>query len=224
MDLDDARGVIREQHRAVLATTRDDGTPQMSPVLVAVDDEGCALVSTRETAVKTRNLRRDPRSWLCVLPDGFFGRWVQVEGHAEIISLPEAMDGLEDYYRRLGYPGQANMFFRAQKQREREEVLTGFPRAWSYFLDWFVGYGRSPQRAIFWSVAIVGIGCLVFRPKHMEPQNSEHSARKYSAFWYSVDVYVPIIKLHDAEIWKPPLVRSSSSARGQIPLYRTMSG
>jgi hypothetical protein len=110
---------------------------------------------------------------------------------------------LEDYYRRLGYPGQANMFFRAQKQREREEVLTGFPRAWSYFLDWFVGYGRSPQRAIFWSVAIVGIGCLVFRPKHMEPQNSEHSARKYSAFWYSVDVYVPIIKLHDAEIWKP---------------------
>ena len=110
---------------------------------------------------------------------------------------------LEDYYRRLGYPKQANMFFRAQKQREREEVLTGFAWAWSYFLDWFVGYGRSPQRAIFWSVAIISIGCLVFRPKHMEPQKSEHSARKYSAFWYSVDVYLPIIKLHDAEIWKP---------------------
>ena len=110
---------------------------------------------------------------------------------------------LEDYYRRLGYPHQANLFFRAQKQREREEVLTGFAWAWSYFLDWFVGYGRSPQRAFFWSVAIVGIGCLVFRPKYMEPQKSEHSARKYSAFWYSVDVYLPIIKLHDAEIWKP---------------------
>ena len=53
-----------------------------------------ALVSTRETAVKVRNLRRDPRLWLCVLPDGFFGRWVQVEGRAEIVSLPEAMDGL----------------------------------------------------------------------------------------------------------------------------------
>jgi len=110
---------------------------------------------------------------------------------------------LEDYYRRLGYPGQANMFFRAQKQREREEVLTGFAWAWSYFLDWFVGYGRSPQRAILWSVAIVGIGCLVFRADRMEPQQSEHCARKYSAFWYSVDVYLPIIKLHDAEIWKP---------------------
>ena len=110
---------------------------------------------------------------------------------------------LDDYYRRLGYPRQANMFFRAQKQREREEVLTGFAWAWSFFLDWFVGYGRSPQRAIFWSVAIVGIGCLVFRPERMEPQKSEYSARKYSAFWYSVDVYLPVIKLHDAEIWKP---------------------
>jgi hypothetical protein len=110
---------------------------------------------------------------------------------------------LEDYYQRLGYPRQASLFFRAQKQREREEVLTGFPWVWSFFLDWFVGYGRSPQRALFWSVALVGIGCLVFRPERMEPQNAEHSALKYSAFWYSVDVYLPIIKLHDAEIWKP---------------------
>lgn len=110
---------------------------------------------------------------------------------------------LDDYYRRLGYPSQANLFFRAQKQREREEVLTGLGWAWSFFLDWFVGYGRSPQRAILWSVAIVGIGCLVFRPERMEPQKSEYGARKYNAFWYSMDVYLPVIKLHDAEIWKP---------------------
>lgn len=110
---------------------------------------------------------------------------------------------LDDYYRRLGYPNQANLFFRAQKQREREEVLTGLAWAWSFFLDWFVGYGRSPQRAFFWSVLIVGMGCLVFRPGRMEPQKSEYTARKYSAFWYSMDVYLPVIKLHDAEIWKP---------------------
>src|SRR5690606_30120498 len=101
MDLDEARAVLREQHRAVLATMRGDGTPQMSPVLVAVDDAGRALVSTRETALKVRNLRRDPRAWLCVLPDGFFGRWIQVEGCTEIVPLPAAMDGLEDYYRRV---------------------------------------------------------------------------------------------------------------------------
>ena len=110
---------------------------------------------------------------------------------------------LEDYYRQLGYPRQANTFFRAQKKREREEVLSGPAWAWSFFLEQFVGYGRSPERAIFWSVAIIGFGCVMFRPRRMEPQSADYVGRKYSPFWYSVDVYLPIIKLHDAEIWKP---------------------
>ena len=101
MDLDEARGVLREQHHAVLATTRRDGEPQMTPVTVGVDDEGYAVISSRETAYKVRNLRRDPPAWLCSFPDGFYGRWVQVEGTAEIVSLPEAMDGLVAYYRAI---------------------------------------------------------------------------------------------------------------------------
>jgi PPOX class probable F420-dependent enzyme len=123
MDLDEAREVIREQHRAVLATIRTDGTPQMSPVLVALDDEGRVLVSTRETALKVRNLRRDPRLWLCVLPDGFFGRWVQVEGRAEIVSLPDAMDGLVDYYRRVSGEHDDWDDYRAAMRRERRVLL-----------------------------------------------------------------------------------------------------
>ncbi|SHE65900.1 PPOX class F420-dependent oxidoreductase [Streptoalloteichus hindustanus] len=101
MDLDTARALVRAQHRAVLATTRADGTPQMSPVLVALDDRDRLVVSTREAAYKVRNIRRDPRVWICVLPDGFFGRWAQVEGVATVVSLPEALPGLEDYYRRI---------------------------------------------------------------------------------------------------------------------------
>jgi PPOX class probable F420-dependent enzyme len=123
VDLDEARAVIREQHRAVLATIRDDGTPQMSPVLVAVDDEGRALVSTREPALKVRNLRRDPRLWLCVLPDEFFGRWAKVEGRAEIVSLPDAMDGLVDYYRRLSGEHENWDDYREAMQRERRVLL-----------------------------------------------------------------------------------------------------
>jgi len=110
---------------------------------------------------------------------------------------------LEDYYRALGYPREANAFFRAKKKREREEVLHGTSWLWSFFLDQFVGYGRSPERAILWSVAIIAIGCAMFRPNRMEPQLAHFEGRKYSAFWYSVDVYLPIIKLHDAEVWKP---------------------
>jgi PPOX class probable F420-dependent enzyme len=123
VDLDEARAVIREQHRAVLATIRDDGTPQMSPVLVAVDDEGRALVSTREPALKVRNLRRDPRLWLCVLADGFFGRWVQVEGRAEIVSLPDAMDGLVDYYRRISGEHDNWDDYREAMRREHRVLL-----------------------------------------------------------------------------------------------------
>ena len=123
MDLDEARAVIREQHRAVLTTLRADSTPQMSPVLVAVDDDGYPLVSTRETAIKVRNLRRDRRLWLCVLPDGFFGRWIQVEGRANIVSLPDALDGLVDYYRRIAGEHENWDDYRAAMQRERRVLL-----------------------------------------------------------------------------------------------------
>ena len=127
---------------------------------------------------------------------------VQRTAHGSAYSA-DVFTRLEGYYRQLGYPRPANVFFRAQKKREREEVLRGFAWGWSFFLDQFVGYGRSPERAIFWSVIIIGIGCAVFQPQRMEAQKLEFTERKYSSFWYSVDVYLPVIKLHDAEIWKP---------------------
>jgi PPOX class probable F420-dependent enzyme len=99
VQLDDARSFIREHSHALLATTRADGTPQMSPVLIGLDAAGNAVVSTRETAAKVRNLRRDPRAWACVLSEGFYGPWIQVAGTARIVSLPEAMEPLVDYYR-----------------------------------------------------------------------------------------------------------------------------
>jgi PPOX class probable F420-dependent enzyme len=101
MDLERARDFMRAHHRAVLATTRSDGRPQLSPVTVGVDEVGRILISTRETAVKTKNLARVPRASLCVMNDRFFGEWVQAEGTVEIIHLPEAMDLLVDYYRRV---------------------------------------------------------------------------------------------------------------------------
>jgi PPOX class probable F420-dependent enzyme len=101
MDLSHAREFLRAHHRAVLATSRADGRPQLSPVTAGVDDDGRVLISTRQTAVKTKNLERDPRASLCVFTDRFFGEWIQAEGTAEIIRLPAAMDLLVDYYRRV---------------------------------------------------------------------------------------------------------------------------
>jgi PPOX class probable F420-dependent enzyme len=101
MDLDQARAFLREHHHGVLATTRRDGRPQLSPVAATVDAAGRVVISSRETAYKVRNLRREPRAAYCGFTERFFGQWVQVEGPVEIISLPAAMDGLVAYYRSI---------------------------------------------------------------------------------------------------------------------------
>jgi PPOX class probable F420-dependent enzyme len=123
MDLDEARAVVAEQHHAVLATLRQDGTPQMSPVAATVDGQGRVVVSTRKTAFKVRNLRRDPRAWLCVLSDGFYGRWIQVGGSARIMELPEAMEGLVDYYRRVSGEHPDWDDYRAAMEREARVLV-----------------------------------------------------------------------------------------------------
>jgi PPOX class probable F420-dependent enzyme len=123
MDIDEAREVIRTQHRAVLATLRADGTPAMTPVLAAVDEADRVVISSRETAYKVRNLRRDPRAWLCVLPDSFFGRWIQVAGRAEVLSLPEAMDPLVDYFRLVSGEHSDWDDYRAAMERERRVLI-----------------------------------------------------------------------------------------------------
>ncbi|MHB1988707.1 MAG: PPOX class F420-dependent oxidoreductase [Acidimicrobiales bacterium] len=101
MEIEEARRALESVHRAVLYTRRRDGSPQLSPVVCALDGERRLVVSSRETAMKVRNLRRDPHLALCVFGDNFFGPWLQVEGSAEIMALPEAMNGLIDYYRSL---------------------------------------------------------------------------------------------------------------------------
>lgn len=101
IDADAVRRFVRENHRAVLATPRTNGRPQLSPVTVGVDDDGYIVVSTRETSMKVANLRRDLWASVCTFTDQFFGEWVYAAGPVEIVSLPEAMDGLVDYYRSI---------------------------------------------------------------------------------------------------------------------------
>lgn len=123
MDNDEVRKFLSENQRAVLATFRRDGRIQMSPVTAVPDDDGRILISSRETAYKVRNLRRDPRASLCVLNDRFFGEWAFVEGKAEIVSLPEAMDGLVDYYRRGAGEHDDWDDYRAAMERERRVLI-----------------------------------------------------------------------------------------------------
>ena len=123
MEPGEALDFVRDHHRAVLVTRRRDGRPQTSPVTVGVADDGVVVISSRETAMKVKNLRRDPAATLCVLWDGFFGPWIQVDGVVEVVPLPQAMEGLVDYYRRLSGEHPDWDDYRAAMERERRVLL-----------------------------------------------------------------------------------------------------
>jgi PPOX class probable F420-dependent enzyme len=123
VDLGLATTFLASHPRAVLATFRADGHPQLSPVVATVDDAGRVLISTRETAIKAKNLARDPRASLCVLSDGFFGEWIQVEGTAELVHLPDAMPILEYYYRRISGEHPDWEDYRDAMRRERRLIV-----------------------------------------------------------------------------------------------------
>ncbi len=123
MEAEEARAFISKNHRAVLATYRADGSPQMSPIAADVDPEGMVVVSSRETAMKTKNLRRDPRASVLVMSENWYGQWVQVDGRAAIVSLPEAMEGLVEYYRRVAGEHENWDEYRAAMEKERRVLI-----------------------------------------------------------------------------------------------------
>lgn len=122
MELEAAREFMRRNNRAVLANRRPGGI-QQSPVLVTVDDEGRAIISSRETAYKVKNLRRDPWAQVCVFTKRFFGEWIYAEGRAEIVSLPEAMDPLIDYYKRFPDDNPDWDEYRERMRREQRVLI-----------------------------------------------------------------------------------------------------
>jgi PPOX class probable F420-dependent enzyme len=90
---------LRPRHHAILMTTRKDGRPQASPNTCGVDTEGRIVISTYPERAKALNVRRDPRVSVLVLSDDFGGAWVQVDGTAEVLDLPEALEPLVEYFR-----------------------------------------------------------------------------------------------------------------------------
>lgn len=130
MDIDQAREFLRQHHRGVLHTYRSDGRPQLSPILIGIDEQGRAMISSRETAYKVKNLRRDPRATVCVFTDEFFGEWIRVEGIASILSMPEALEPLVNYYRTIiGEHPDWEDYRQAMAREQRLLILIDLQRA-----------------------------------------------------------------------------------------------
>ena len=101
VDRDGLVEFLRPRHRVLLMTTRADGRPQSSPVAAGVDDAGRLVISTYPERAKVANIRRDPRVSACVLSDDWNGPWVQVDGTAEVLDLPDALEPLVEYFRSI---------------------------------------------------------------------------------------------------------------------------
>ncbi|MEJ2871304.1 PPOX class F420-dependent oxidoreductase [Actinomycetospora sp. OC33-EN08] len=101
VDFDALVEFLRTRHKAIVVTRREDGGDQTSPVTLGIDAQGRLLVSTYPQRSKVVNIRKHPRIAMCVLSDEFDDPWVHVEGTAEILDMPEALDGLVEYFRSI---------------------------------------------------------------------------------------------------------------------------
>ena len=101
VDLPQLLDFIRPRHHLVLTTFRSDGSLQSSPVTGGVDGEGRIVISSYPRRAKSVNIRHTPRASVTVLSDEFNGPYVQVDGDAEVIDLPDAVEPLVDYFRAI---------------------------------------------------------------------------------------------------------------------------
>ena len=121
---------VRPRHRAILVTMRADGSPQGSPLTCGVDGEGRIVVATYPERAKTRNARRDPRVSVIVLSDDWNGPWVQIDGTAEVVDVPEAVEPLVEYFRVISgeHPDWAE--YREAMARQGKSLIRITPERW----------------------------------------------------------------------------------------------
>ena len=122
---------IRPRHHAIVMTTRKDGRPQASPVTCGVDGEGRIVIATYPERAKTANARRDPQVSVMFLSDDFGGAWVQVDGTAEVLDVPEAVEPMVDYFRSISGEHPNWDEYREAMVKQGKSLLRVTPERWS---------------------------------------------------------------------------------------------
>ena len=122
---------VRPRHRLLLATARRNGRPQISPVSGGVDAEGRLVISSYPARAKVTNAEQRPGVSVCVISDDWNGPWVQVDGEAEVLHMPEAEDGLVDYFRSISGEHPDWDEYRAAMRVQDKSLLRITPTRWS---------------------------------------------------------------------------------------------
>jgi PPOX class probable F420-dependent enzyme len=143
VDLDGLLEFVRPRHRVILVTRRHSGDPQLSPVTAGVDQAGRIVISSYPERAKVANLRREPSAGVMVLSDEWNGPWVQVDGTAEVLDLPEAMEPLVEYFRSISGEHSDWDDYRAAMERQGKVLIRLTP------LDWGpIATGGFPARLV----------------------------------------------------------------------------
>lgn len=121
---------VRPRHKGLLVTSRADGRPQLSPVTCGVDPEGRIVVSTYPERAKTRNTRREPKVSICILSDEWNGPYVQVDGDAETLDMPEALEPLVEYFRCISGEHPDWDEYRDAMRRQNKSIIRITPTYW----------------------------------------------------------------------------------------------
>ncbi len=130
VDLDELLDFVRPRHRAILLTRRSDGSPQGSPLTCGLDDSGRIVVSSYPERAKTRNAKRDPRVSVIVLSDDFNGPWVQVDGSAEVLDVPDSVEPLVEYFRNISGEHPDWDEYRAAMLKQGKSIIRITPERW----------------------------------------------------------------------------------------------
>ena len=133
-------------------------------------------------------------------------RAVVIKCISEYMGILSLFSSLEQFFLRQGYLGDADKAFIAGKRRERDEYFRsgdwfGWLRSWMLYL--LVGYGRRPWQAGIACAVVIALGFVLFSPDKMEPQKPEDTPRVYSRFWYSLNLFLPVVDLQAGKVWKP---------------------
>jgi PPOX class probable F420-dependent enzyme len=130
VDLEGLLEFVRPRHRALLITRRADGSPQASPLTCGVDDSGRLVMSTYPERAKTANARRDPAVSVVVLSDEWNGPWVQIDGDAEVLDLPDSVEPLVEYYRTIAGEHPDWDEYRDAMRKQGKSLIRVTPRRW----------------------------------------------------------------------------------------------
>src|ERR1700742_2661982 len=129
--LSDLLDFVRPRHRMVLTTFRADGSLHSSPVTGGVDEQGRIVIATYPQRAKCGHIRRTPTASVVVFSDDFNGAYVQVDGDAEVIDLPEAVELLVDYYRAIAGEHPDWQGYRRAMLAQGKSLLRVTPVRWS---------------------------------------------------------------------------------------------